>query len=169
MMSFNFPKRQSTGKPPNIEPDPHPAGAPKGLIKALLETGRTKGSSATPAPQVVSPNPNRAMQAQIEKMDDASQARDNQGQGIISVNARSRSSSQYPGIHNRSMSSVTQQSFQSGGYGSRAPSPGTGPSQFRFGGIQGSDEVWLKSPHFLFLPANIAEADDCCQVWSGDP
>jgi hypothetical protein len=169
MMSFNLPKRQSTGKPPSTQSDTRPAS---GLLKALMETGRTKGSSATPAPQVISPNPNRAFGAQIEKMNNASRSQENQSQDMGAADARYGSSSQRPGgAHNRTMSSVTQQSFQTGGYASRNPTPGAGPSQFRPGDGQGSrqgnDEVNFDL-FAHFSSANVLEANDCGQTWSNN-
>jgi hypothetical protein len=131
-MSFNLTKRQSNGKTPGNQTDSRPAS---GLLKALMETGRTKGSSATPAPQpavpVVSPNPNRAFQAQIDKMNNASHSQESQSQDIGPADSRYGSSSLRSGGHNRTTGSATQQSFQTGGYASRNPTPGVGPSQFR--------------------------------------
>jgi hypothetical protein len=128
-MSFNLPKRQSTSKPPNTQSDHRPTS---GLLKALLDTGRTKGSSATPAPPVISPNPNRDFQTQLDKMNNTSHSHQNQSQDMGSADARYGLASQRPGTtHNRNMSSVTQKSFQTGGYTSRDPTPGVGPPQFR--------------------------------------
>jgi hypothetical protein len=169
MMSFNLPKRSSTSKQPSTQTDTRPTS---GLLKALMETGRTKGSSATPAPSVISPNPDRDFQAQIDKMNTSSLSRDNQGQDMSSANTRPRSSSQYPGFHNRSLSSVTQQSFQTGGYTSRNVSPGPGAPQFRPGENQGlgprPDEVKFAFP-VRFSAANVFEANDCGQTWSSYP
>jgi len=147
-MSFNLTKRQSTGKPPSNQTE---SRAPPGLLKALMETGRTKGSSATPAPKpavpVLSPNPNRAFQAQIDRMNNASHPQEPQSQDMGVSDARHGSSSQPSGGHNRNMSSATQNSFQTqvGGYPSRNPTPALGPSQFRPGENRGlgqaSDEV----------------------------
>jgi hypothetical protein len=167
MMSFNLPKRQATGKPPSTQSDPRPTS---GLLKALMETGRTKGSSATPAPPVISPNPNRDFQAQLDKMNSASHAQQNQIQDMGPADARYGPSSQRPGAtHNRNMSSVTQQSFQTGGYTSRNPTPGAGPSHFRpdedRGSGQGNNQVKSTVP-IRFSFANILKANDGCQAWS---
>ncbi|PBP27504.1 hypothetical protein BUE80_DR001761, partial [Diplocarpon rosae] len=43
-----------------------------GLIKAVGNTGRVRGSSATPAPQVISPIPRRKMQSIIDNMNNMS-------------------------------------------------------------------------------------------------
>lgn len=40
--------------------DPHPTAS--GLVKAAFQTGRERGASATPAPSVISPAPNRGFQ-----------------------------------------------------------------------------------------------------------
>jgi hypothetical protein len=51
-----------------------PSGSlPAGLREALAATGRTRGSSATPAPPLVSPQPNRSFQSQINNIENAMQ------------------------------------------------------------------------------------------------
>ena len=158
MMSFNIPKRQPSNKQSNSQSDPHPSS---GLIKALLNTGRTKGSSATPAPPVISPTPSREYRPHIERMNNASQVRGNQSQEMSPANPRYGPASQRQG-HSRNMSSVTAKSFQSGGYGSRQQSPETGPPHFKRGEARGSgqesDEVKFTLPvnvsHTNFLQAN---------------
>ncbi|KAK2629278.1 hypothetical protein QTJ16_000098 [Diplocarpon rosae] len=47
-----------------------------GLIKAVGNTGRVRGSSATPAPQVISPIPRRKMQSIIDNMNNMSIGQD---------------------------------------------------------------------------------------------
>jgi hypothetical protein len=152
MMSFNIPRRQPTSKQPTTQSDPHPSS---GLMKALIDTGRTKGSSATPAPPVISPTPNRAYQFQIERMNNASHVRDNQSQDTSPANLRYGSSSQRQTLHNRNMSSTTQQSIQSGGYASRNNSPGTATPHFGRGENRGSgkedDEVKFSTPSCRFI------------------
>jgi len=128
MMSFNVPKRQPTSKQSTTQSDPHPSS---GLMKVLIDTGRTKGSSATPDPPMISPTPNRGYQSQIERMNNASHARDNQSQDVSPANVRYGLPSQRQGLHNRDVSFITQQSVQSGGYASRSNSPGTATPHFR--------------------------------------
>ncbi|KAH7419182.1 hypothetical protein BKA64DRAFT_8932 [Cadophora sp. MPI-SDFR-AT-0126] len=50
--------------------EPHPGG----LIRAVIETGRTRGSSATPPPpvEIVSPSPQKQIQSYPDKMDNRS-------------------------------------------------------------------------------------------------
>ncbi|PVH89774.1 hypothetical protein DL98DRAFT_601206 [Cadophora sp. DSE1049] len=62
--------RPKSNLPGLTKSDPHPGG----LIRAVIETGRTRGSSATPPPpvEVVSPSPQRQIQSLANKMDNRS-------------------------------------------------------------------------------------------------
>jgi hypothetical protein len=124
---------------------PHPSG----LIRAVNNTGRTRGSSATPTPSVVSPTPNRGYQAQIERMNKAShyQGNHNYQDASPSTTGQLTSPSQNRGLHNRNMrslSSGTRQLVQtSQGFTNRQNdlnqqvSPGS--SSFQFPGTQPLD------------------------------
>ena len=86
------------------------------LIAALGNKGRSKGGSAIAAPSVASPAPNRPYQDQID-------GGSIQGTAISKSGFDSFSSStQRQNSHARGMSSVSQQSFQTGGYSSRPAS-----------------------------------------------
>jgi len=78
-------------------------------------------------------------------MNNATHPQEAQSQDIGVADARYGSSTEHASGHNRNMSAATQQSFQTGGYTSRNPTPAVGPSQFRPGESRGpgqaSDEV----------------------------
>jgi hypothetical protein len=124
---------------------PHPSG----LIRAVNDTGRTRGSSATPAPAVVSPRPNRGYQAQIDQMNRISnhQGNRNNQNASPSNTVQSTSSSQNKRVHDRNMSSLsssTQQSLQSPlGFTNRQfelnPRMSPGIGSFQFPGRQSVD------------------------------
>ena len=115
---------------------------PSSLIRALNNTARTRGSSATPAPAVVSPTPNRGYQSQIEQMnrDSSYQGNRNYQNASPSTTIQSTSSSENKRVHDRNISSIsssTQQSVQSPqGFTNRwfepdrQMSPGIGSFQF---------------------------------------
>jgi hypothetical protein len=97
---------------------------PGGLIKALDGLGRTRGSSATPVssgPSMISPQPQRPLQAQIDNMNN-NMRRTSIGQGHLNRNAMpnnrgaSISHSQGGGTnHQRNQSSSTVASTQDQG------------------------------------------------------
>jgi hypothetical protein len=139
---------------------PHPSG----LIRAVNDTGRTRGSSATPAPAVVSPRPNRGYQAQIDQMNPVSnhQGNRNYQNASPSNTVQSTSSSQNKRVHDRNMSSLSsrsQQSLQSPpGFTNRQfesnPRMSPGIGSFQFPGRQSVDisqELQLQ-PVSLTLP-----------------
>jgi hypothetical protein len=93
------------------QPERTSSGIPQSLQAALEDTGRTRGSAATP---IISPAPNRAFQSQIDSLNNAS---------INQRNFSNMSSGPGPfvstwnlnqGLHNRNASSSTQRSGVSG-------------------------------------------------------
>jgi hypothetical protein len=90
--------------------DPHPTGS--GLVKAAYNTGRERGASATPAPTVFSPQPNRGVVGQVESMNPNPYGH---GSSFTTPNGNLRSdpSSQHTSPHHRNSSSSTHQSNRS--------------------------------------------------------
>lgn len=57
-MSHRYPRHHSQ----------QPSYPPSGLLRAVMQTGRQRGDSATPAP-ILSPNPNRNLQGAVNRME----------------------------------------------------------------------------------------------------
>ena len=117
--------------PPNLSSSDMASGSrindpvASSLIAALGNKGRSKGGSAIAASSVASPAPNRPYQDPIDSLNAASNSIGGsfQGTAISKSGYDSFSSSkQRQNSHARGMSSVSQQSFQTGGYSSRPAS-----------------------------------------------
>ncbi|KAH7342835.1 hypothetical protein BKA65DRAFT_478708 [Rhexocercosporidium sp. MPI-PUGE-AT-0058] len=101
--------------------EPHPSG----LIRAVLETGRTRGSSATPVPalEVVSPSPQRPLQPYIDNMDNATRsfngstgARSDRNSQQVSPASSARSARSGQSIHSHPQSHKSINTQVSGQY-----------------------------------------------------
>lgn len=67
--------------------EPDPASVRNSLLQAVADTGRGRFSSATPAPQpsILSPRPNRDLQAKVNEMNNSSFSSENFDKSIHSV------------------------------------------------------------------------------------
>lgn len=95
---------------------PAPESEPSGLTKMLESTGRTRGSSATPVesgPPLVSPQPQRDLQAKIENMSSdlrntsLSQGNANRNNKMSSRRSSMLQSTTNQGAHPRNQSTST--------------------------------------------------------------